>query len=72
MQNLVVYLNGQEYQAPRPEMTLAELLKSQGLSPEQRGVAAAVNSTLAPRGNWQEIALQPGDRVEIVRARQGG
>jgi len=36
------------------------------------GVAVAVNESLVPRAAWPATELQPGDRVEIVVAVQGG
>ncbi|WP_329116063.1 sulfur carrier protein ThiS [Streptomyces sp. NBC_01465] len=36
------------------------------------GVAAAVNETVVPRGQWPATALGDGDRVEILTAVQGG
>jgi sulfur carrier protein len=36
------------------------------------GVAAALNETVVPRGQWPATALGDGDRVEILTAVQGG
>lgn len=36
------------------------------------GVAAAVNETVVPRGDWAGTRLGEGDRVEILTAVQGG
>ncbi|MHC0431118.1 sulfur carrier protein ThiS [Streptomyces sp. O3] len=36
------------------------------------GVAAAVNETVVPRGEWRHTALHAGDRVEVLTAVQGG
>ena len=36
------------------------------------GVAAAVNETVVPRGQWPGTALGDGDRVEVLTAVQGG
>ncbi|MFJ7154749.1 sulfur carrier protein ThiS [Streptomyces sp. NPDC101118] len=36
------------------------------------GVAAAVNETVVPRGQWPATALGDGDRVEVLTAVQGG
>ncbi|QKV95458.1 sulfur carrier protein ThiS [Streptomyces sp. NA02950] len=36
------------------------------------GVAAAVNETVVPRGQWPVTALGEGDRVEVLTAVQGG
>ncbi|MFD4245645.1 sulfur carrier protein ThiS [Streptomyces sp. IBSNAI002] len=36
------------------------------------GVAAALNETVVPRGQWPATAVGEGDRVEILTAVQGG
>ncbi|MFJ3583975.1 sulfur carrier protein ThiS [Streptomyces sp. NPDC090127] len=36
------------------------------------GVAAAVNETVVPRGQWSATVLGEGDRVEVLTAVQGG
>lgn len=36
------------------------------------GVAAALNETVVPRGQWTATAVGDGDRVEILTAVQGG
>jgi sulfur carrier protein len=36
------------------------------------GVAAAVNETVVPRGQWAGTHLGDGDRVEVLTAVQGG
>jgi sulfur carrier protein len=36
------------------------------------GVAAAVNETVVPRGQWAATSLSAGDRVEVLTAVQGG
>lgn len=36
------------------------------------GIAVAVAGEVVPRGQWEAIRLRAGDRVEIVRAVQGG
>lgn len=39
---------------------------------QRRGLAVAVNDQVVPRGRWDQPQLQPGDRVELIRATQGG
>ncbi|MFC7400317.1 sulfur carrier protein ThiS [Chelatococcus sp. GCM10030263] len=51
--------------------TVADLV-AQHIAPEARGVAVALNGAVVPRARWTETALSPGDRIEIVHARQGG
>jgi sulfur carrier protein len=50
--------------------TVAGLVGHRGLPPT--GVAVAVNGEVVPAGRWHGTPLAPGDRVEIVTARQGG
>jgi sulfur carrier protein len=52
--------------------TLVALLRELGLSPEQPGLAAAVNAELVRREEWAALELAPGDHVEIVQATAGG
>ena len=52
--------------------TLAALLDQNEVGADARGIAVAVNGAVVPRGAWRSTRLQPGDSIEIVRARQGG
>ncbi|MFF2011352.1 sulfur carrier protein ThiS [Streptomyces sp. NPDC058195] len=66
---LTVSVNGE----PRPlaaGTTLDVLVAT--LTAASRGVAAAVNETVVPRGGWAATALADGDRVEVLTAVQGG
>ncbi|MFJ3882138.1 sulfur carrier protein ThiS [Streptomyces sp. NPDC090077] len=36
------------------------------------GVAAALNETVVPRGQWRATPVDEGDRIEILTAVQGG
>jgi sulfur carrier protein len=42
------------------------------LTPARSGVAAAVNESVVPRGQWATTPLGEGDRVEVLTAVQGG
>lgn len=48
---------------------LVVLLTGQGDLP---GVAVARNGAIVPRSHWKDVRLLEGDRVEVVRAVQGG
>jgi len=52
--------------------TLDALLAEKAVDTAQRGIAVAINGNVVPRAAWSVTTLRPGDRVEIVRARQGG
>ncbi|WP_129285966.1 sulfur carrier protein ThiS [Streptomyces sp. GZWMJZ-114] len=67
--DLTVRVNGAERAVP-PGTTLDALVA--GLSRARAGVAAAVNETVVPRGDWPATVLAAGDRVEILTAVQGG
>ena len=51
-------------------LTLDRLVAAFTTAPS--GVAAAVNETVVPRGQWPATALRDGDRVEVLTAVQGG
>ncbi|WP_406057704.1 sulfur carrier protein ThiS [Streptomyces sp. NBC_01077] len=42
------------------------------LTTAHSGVAAALNETVVPRGEWAATLLGEGDRVEVLTAVQGG
>ena len=52
--------------------TLAALLAEKAVDTAQKGIAVALNGAVVPRAEWPTTKLNPGDSVEIVRARQGG
>jgi sulfur carrier protein len=65
-----IRLNGQDEVVAA--VTLAGLLEEKAVDVAQRGIAVAVNGEVVPRAAWANTPLRPGDRIEIVRARQGG
>lgn len=73
-------LNGQP--EPHAELSVLDLIQREtglalgadgrtidGTSP---GLAAAVNDEVVPRSTWAGTRLQPGDRIELLSAVQGG
>ena len=64
--------SGSTARTSRFAATLAALLEEKAVDTGQRGIAVAVNGAMVPRAAWPQTTLQPGDSVEIVRARQGG
>jgi sulfur carrier protein len=50
--------------------TLAELVAVKLRS--DKGVAAAVDGEVAPRGTWSGVVLRDGQTVELLTAVQGG
>jgi len=65
---MTIMLNVSEREVTAP--TVAELLDE--LAMPQRGVAVAINLQVVRREELAETPLQEGDRVDIVRAVQGG
>jgi sulfur carrier protein len=64
-----ITVNG-EPQALADGSTLAQLVEAR--LPSARGVAAAVDGTVAPRTGWTEFVLRDGQAVELLTATQGG
>jgi len=62
-------VNGEPRDAPE-SATLAEVLASLGI--DGRRVAVERNREIAPKSSWDQIALQDGDRLEIVQFVGGG
>jgi sulfur carrier protein len=66
----LITINGER--EPLLAATLAALLAEKAVDTEQKGIAVALNGAVVPRAAWPQTPLKAGDRVEIVRARQGG
>jgi sulfur carrier protein len=52
--------------------TVADLVTEVAGSPDARGVAAALNGAVVPRGRWSVVQLGQDDRIEVLTAVQGG
>lgn len=50
--------------------TIEELLRQSG-APE-RGVAVARNESVVRPADWAQVEIEDGDKIEIIRAVQGG
>ena len=66
-----VQLNG-EWRELDDGATVADAVTLLGVAQDARGVAVAVDREVVRRGAWGETPLQPGARVEILTAIQGG
>jgi sulfur carrier protein len=66
-----VLVNGRCHPLPA-HGNLVQLLRQLGIDPDTSGVAVAVNDQVVQRPQWAMRRLAPGDRVEVVRAVQGG
>lgn len=51
--------------------TVKELLEEIGVR-DQKGVAVAVDGEVVRKSEWPTTRLEPGNRVEVLRAVQGG
>jgi sulfur carrier protein len=38
----------------------------------RKGTAVAVNEEVVPRSTWASVEIRPGDRIEVLAAKQGG
>lgn len=68
---MTLTFNGTPIEMPQPR-TLEKLLNERGITPEMRGVAVAVNDAVVMKSNWAQILLSDGDKIEVIRATQGG
>ena len=62
-------INGEKWQLDKPH-TIGSLLAELGQEPAR--VVIEYNGAIPDREKWQDIHLQPGDRLEIVRFMGGG
>ncbi len=67
---MVCYINNTALEAA-DNQPLIDLLAARGIT-EPRGLAVAVNDAVVPRADWATHAVQPHDRITIIRATQGG
>lgn len=66
-----IVLNGEAASVPAGS-TLAAIVGAQGLSPEARGVAVALDGEVVRRAEWSTTAVRAGQRVEVLTAVAGG
>lgn len=66
-------INGKTRQLNDPVNSLAHYLRDhERITPEEKGVAVALNGYVVPKARWADTPLAQGDTLEIVRAFQGG
>ena len=68
---MTIWVNGEDRELGVGS-TVADAVEATGASSDGRGIAAAVDGEVVPRDQWRETALADGQRVEVVRAVQGG
>jgi sulfur carrier protein len=66
-----VIINGRAHELDSG-CSLADAVVALPGTPEGRGIAAALDGEVVPRGRWSETKLSEGARVELVVAVQGG
>ncbi len=68
-----LFVNGEprESEAETVEALFAFEAEESGLDSPQ-GIAIALNGRVLRRKDWADTTITPGDRIEIVRAMQGG
>lgn len=65
-------INGDIHQLEGRDAILVDDLLEHLELPTSKGIAVARNDRVVPRGEWRVTQLFDGDRVEIIRATQGG
>ena len=68
---MTIWVNGVERDLPAGA-TVADAIGALVAPLDGRGVAAAVDGEVVPRAHWDQMKLEDGSRVEVVRAVQGG
>lgn len=68
---LQIEVNGEPRTLPS-EATVRDVLTRLGIDPEADGIAVARNLRIVRRDAWAQTTLEPGDRLEVVTATQGG
>lgn len=66
-----VLVNGEPRELPR-ESTVAAAVEALVGDASPEGLAVAVDGDVVPRGTWAGTELHDGQRVEVLRAVQGG
>ncbi len=65
-----VVVNGEQRELPESTTVASAVAELAIESPA--GVAVAVDGDVVPRAEWDRVVLEPDQRVEVVRAVQGG
>lgn len=66
-----VVINGADTDM-RSGSTVHDALARLGLAEATNGVAVARNGEVILRSRWNDVELDPGDRLEVLHAVQGG
>jgi len=66
-----VTVNGEPREL-RESARVPDAVAAVGAEAAGRGLAVAVDGEVVPRGEWDGFELRDGQRVEVLRAVQGG
>ena len=66
-----VLLNGEPHELD-DGANVSDAVQATGAQADGRGVAAAVDGEVVPRGRWADTQLTEGQRIEVLQAVQGG
>lgn len=66
---MIVIMNGDDHEVS-DSTSLAELVAKVSTAPS--GIAVALNEEVIPRSSWGTTTLNPGARIEVLTAVQGG
>lgn len=55
-----------------PGQASVQILINDLLGEKQKGIAVAVNEAVVSKMDWENYVLQPGDKVLVIKATQGG
>jgi sulfur carrier protein len=66
---MTVVVNGEVHEL-NDGATIGDVVRS--LTDEERGVAVALDGEVVPRAAWATTTLRGGERIEVLRAVQGG
>ena len=70
---MILTINGEQRETVSGDLAELWLKETEHLELDSpKGYAIALNGALIRKDQWQSTALSDGDRVEIVRAVQGG
>ena len=68
---MTVRVNGAEVAATVGD-TVAEIVGANGVGPESRGIAVALDGEVVRRADWATTVVHDGQRIEVLTAVQGG
>jgi sulfur carrier protein len=69
---MLLTVNGASIEVPGTRAAaLLEVLAAAGMD-DLRGIAIALDEEVVPRSDWATCRLHEGQRIEVVRASQGG